>query len=303
MRVRALLALTAVLGALVVAGASLVAADGAAPVPDGLPELPSVADRVDGLYDDAGCLHTGVDDVDCSVRADEVDAALAGGETRHLEGFTGPRWADGGTGPVVLPATVERSRAGAFVATGLVRHWGEQVVAGVEVTARLLDAEGVVLDEVRASSPVHDVRPGEPVPFRVESTVAAEQVARIAWSASAGATGDPTARALGWSAYWERPTGGEPVDVYLWTDPAGDRPHLLFGSVANLGERALADPEVLVAWVGPDGHLGPLVRTPVVGPDGSALSDLAPSATGDVLVVAATAPVPGSELILWVQGR
>ena len=288
-------------------GVTLVAgADDPAPTPT-LPELPSIAEQVDGLYDGDGCLQTGQDEADCSVRAAEVDAALsegAAGETRHLEGFVGSRWlgvVDGG-GPTVLPATVDQRPSGAFTATGLARNEGTEVLADLAVTARLLDTAGQELAVVTAVSPVHDARPGEPVPFTVRAEVDAASVARVEWSVAGGATGDGGHRAMAWTSYWERPVGGDPVDLYLYRDGTGPRPHLVFGSVASVGAQPVEHPEVVVGWLSPEGRLVGLVTTRVRGADGTPLGRLAAGGAADALVVSPTAPPAGSEMLVWAQG-
>lgn len=308
MRSRAPLALTvAVVAGLAVPGAALVAgADDPAALPP-LPELPSVADQVEGLYDGDGCLQTGLEEVDCSVRAADLDVALSeggAGETRHLEGFVGSRWlaeVDRG-GPTVLPASIERSTTGAFVASGLARNESTSVLATLEVTARLLDAAGAELAEVAVVSPVRDIRPGEPVPFTVATEVDAAAVARVVWTASGGSAGDATRRALSWTPYWERPAGGDPVDLYLYRDGAGPRPHLVFGSVATVGDAPAIAPEVVLGWLGPEGRLVGVVTSSVRGPDGAPLARLVAGGVADALVQAEGAPPVGAELLVWVQG-
>ena len=297
----------AVVAALAVPGAALVAgADDPGPAP-ALPELPSVADQVEGLYDDEGCLRTGPTEVDCSVRAAEVDAALSeggAGETRHLEGFVGSRWLAqvNGRGPTVLAATVERSTVGAFVASGLARNEGPSVLASLEVTARLLDTEGTELAAITVSSPVRDIRPGEPAPFVLRADVDAAAVAGVEWSAAGGVAGDGTARALSWTPYWERPAGGDPVELYLYRDGGGPRPHLVFGSVASVGGSSSARPEVVVGWLSPEGRLVEVVTAPVSGPDGAPLADLPAGGAADALVLTDAALAVGAEMLVWVQG-
>lgn len=285
-----------------------------APTADaGGPELPSVAGAVQGLYDDQGCLHTGVDTVDCSVRADRLDQVLAegtGGGPRHLEGFVGPLWSDGGRAgaPRVLPETVlthgdpAGADGGGTTWTGLVRNEGDTVVAAVTVTARVLAADGGVLGTVEATSPVTDVRPGEPVPFTLSAPVPGDRVGGVEWSARGVGTGSADRRALAWTPYWERPAGGEPVAIYLFEDRDPARPHLHFGAVAVVGPTPVARPQVLVGWLDADGRLVAWGAAPVVAPDGAPVSTLAPGGLGDALVVAPMTPPPGGEPILWVVG-
>ena len=304
MRARPLLLAGALVVAVPVGAWSLADAD--QPAAPALPELPSVAEQVDGLYDADGCLVTGPDEVDCSVRADAVDEALSHGpatETRQLEGFVGSHWLGQvtGTGPEVVASTVTTTTSGAFRADGLVRNHGGLVVESVEVTARLLAADGAELAVVSATSPVHDVRPGEPVPFTVTADVDAGAVDHVEWSAAAGAEGDGTARALAWTPYWERPVGGEPVALYVEHDDTG-RPYLLFGSVTAVGDGPLGDPQVVVGWLDAEGRLVRTLSAPVVGPDGAAVDELAAGGAGDALLRADADPPAGGEAIVWVQG-
>jgi len=298
-----------VLAAAALSGAGLVAgASDSSPTP-GLPELPSVTEQVAGLYDDDGCLHTGprADEVDCSVRADEVDEALSHGgarEPRLLQGFSGSHWLGqfGGRGPRVLPDSVALSAEGSFTASGLARNEGTEVLATLSVTARLVDGAGAELDEVTVVSPVRDIRPGEPVPFVLTSPMAASTVDHVEWSATGGATGDAATRALSWTPFWERPVDGEPVALYLYRDGAGRRPHLLFGSVAAVGGTGVDRPEVVVGQVSADGRLVSIVSASVRGPDGSPLARLDAGGTGDALVVGPGDPPAGGETMVWVQG-
>jgi hypothetical protein len=245
--------------------------------------------------------------VDCSVPAEAVDAALSqgvDGATRHLEGFVGSRWlteSDHG-GPTVLASSIERTATGDFTASGLARNESPAVLATLEITARLLDVAGHELAEITVASPVHDIRPGEPAPFTLTAAVDAAQVDRVDWRASGGAVGDGARRALAWTPYWERPAGGEAVALYLYRDPPDDRPHLVFGAVASVGDVALHRPEVVVGWLSPTGRLVGLVRAPVRRPDGAPLVTLGPGDGGDALIIASAPPPPGAEALVWVQG-
>ncbi len=155
---------------------------------------------------------------------------------------------------------------------------------------------------VTVVSPVHDLRPGEPAPFTVRADVDAATVARIAWTAAGGAVGDPARRALSWTGFWERPEGGDPVDLYLYRDGGGPRPHLLFGSVAAVTERLLERPEVVVGWLDDHGRLVVVATAPARDPGGGPLAALVGGGTADALVVAEVTPPEGAEALVWVQG-
>ena len=278
-----------------------------------LPTLPPVAEEIPGLYDEQGCLRTGLreGDVDCSVRAEELDAALIDGgpsQERHLAGFVGPQYLaeSRGTGPVVLDETVRQRRSGgAWTAQGLARNEGDGVVASIEVTARLLDRSGAVLAEVQTTSPVRDVRPGEPVPFQLVADLPASAVGAVEWSAAGAVGGDDRRRDLAWTVWWERPAGRRaPVDLYLHHERGpGPQPRAVFGSVEHVGEEAVAAPEVVMAWLDARGRVAALATAPVSDPDGRPLATLAPGEAADVLV-SLDRPVPSaSSPLVWVQGR
>jgi hypothetical protein len=140
------------------------------------------------------------------------------------------------------------------------------------------------------------------VPFELRTTVAADLVADVEWTAAGSGAAVESARALAWTSYWERPAGGERVDTYLHHDGAGARPHLLFGSAASVGDDPVDQPEVVVAWLSPDGVVTTLAVNPLRAPDGSALGTLEAGAAADALVVAPSAPPAGGEALVWVQG-
>jgi hypothetical protein len=308
MRARTPLLVTGLALAAVAAPGAWALATASSPDPaPALPELPSVAEQVAGLYDADGCLVTGPGQADCTVRADDVDEALSHGpatETRHLEGFVGSRWLGqvSGRGPVVVAPSVTLGTTGSFTASGLARNEGSTLVDTLEVTAQLLDDSGAVLATETVAGAVHDVRPGEPVPFTLQSDVPASAVARVEWSATATGEGDAAARAFAWTPYWERPVGGPAVDLYLHRDSRGPRPYLLFGAAASVGSTSVDQPEVVVAWLTADGHLASIATAPLSAPDGSALSALDAGASADALVTAAANPPAGGEAIVWVQG-
>lgn len=51
----------------------------------------------------------------------------------------------------------------------------------ITVEAQLLSSDGTVLDTVITDSMVKNIRPGEPVPFVIKSTISASQVSEVKW--------------------------------------------------------------------------------------------------------------------------
>jgi hypothetical protein len=275
-----------------------------------LPTLPPLEEREPGVFDGDGCL---VVDGECTLQADELDAVAAGvpgDEFRSLEGFTGPRYTTDlhRAAVLVLEGTVTpaESPGGTWTALGLARNETDSAVGRVEVSARLLDTSGAELGVATGTTAVAPLRPGEPVPFTVTSSVPAAQVASVEWSAAAApAEADAPARAAEITTYWTEVAGErEAVSVDGYTDPAGTKPHVVFGSITGLDGADIADPTVVAAWFDADGrvqHIAEVRAISLAGHD--ELDQLEAADIGDFLLVVDGPVAPAlaaSELGLWV---
>jgi hypothetical protein len=278
-----------------------------------LPTLPPSPARDPQRYDAQGCVRTGPDSSQCESTAAETDAAAAGttaAEWRTLAGFVGPHFTTDlrrGTLTLLEP-TISVTTAGPWRANGLARSERADVVPGVRVTATLVGTDGGVLETVSADSPVAPVRPGEPVPFSLTAATPAGSVARVDWSIAAVATAVVGTRELELASLWTRPTTApDPVDMYLHRDPAGARPHLVFGSATNVGTAPAGRPTVTLAWLDAGGRVVLVATSPVAAPDGAPASVLAAGEAGDFLatVTDPTAADVVADLtpMLWGAGR
>lgn len=83
--------------------------------------------------------------------------------------------------------------SGAWRALGLVRNeTTKEVKAPLEAT--LLDAAGTVLDRPASEILVNPLRPGEPAPFDITSSVAGTAVDQVRWEVSVTAPSGSTRR-------------------------------------------------------------------------------------------------------------
>ena len=83
-----------------------------------------------------------------------------------------------------------------WVADLLARNDTLETVGTITVTAVLLDDEGQEFGRVQGTSDVPEARPGEPVPVRLTSDTATEQVASVKFEANAGPPSGGTERRL-----------------------------------------------------------------------------------------------------------
>lgn len=272
-----------------------------------LPELPPAEERFDELYDDDGCLRTGLGEQDCSITADELDAVLSGDEVtdvRHLEGFTGSAWTEdlAAGAPVVLEDSVATVIDGTVELSGLVRNESADTLDAIAVTAELLDADGQAIGTLTAEALVQTVRSGEPVPFVVSGPAPAVPVADVAWSAAA-APAAPVERALAWQPFWTQPAGErDPLDTHLYVE-RGDGPHpqVTFGSVRNLTGHALSSATVTTAWLDDDGRIVAIAEVDAVDQAGDVVIGFDPDASADALLVVDDVPA-GARALTWVSG-
>lgn len=218
-----------------------------------LPTLPPLEERRPDDFADDGCP---VDEPECTSTAQDADRAAAQPEAgpdeeRMLLGFTGTGWLvnPSGSSLQVLEESVTYG-TGPWSAQGLVRNETSDPADGVVVRASLLDASGATLEVVSGEISVpQPLRPGEPAPFELTGDVASDAVASVRWEVTGSPTDDQGARAVSPTIAWVRPADGdEPVETYLYTDPAGSRPYVLFGTVENVGDDASGAAATL-AWL------------------------------------------------------
>lgn len=90
------------------------------------------------------------------------------------------------------------------------------------------------------------------------------------------------------AVYWTRPYGtARPIDIPGYRDPQGGPfPLVLYGSVTNVGDESLADPQIAVDWI--DGTTGAPIHRVVarpVDPQGQPIAQLAAGGTAELIVV------------------
>lgn len=90
------------------------------------------------------------------------------------------------------------------------------------------------------------------------------------------------------AVYWTRPYGtARPIDIPGYRDPQGGPfPFVLYGSVTNVGDGPLAEPEIAIDFL--DGTTGAPIHQVVVrpvDPQGQPVAQLAAGGTADLIVV------------------
>jgi hypothetical protein len=170
---------------LVACSAAVAGAETAVP----LPVLPPPHVRYPGLFDERGCAlleNAGAPSTVCPAPRPVASAAETRMRTqgwRTLLGYDGPYFATSvsGAGVAVIPESVGIASADAWCAVGLLRNDTMSVVTDLTVVAQLVGKDGALLATGTARVPVHDVRPGEPAPFAIDTTAPRAAVADVRW--------------------------------------------------------------------------------------------------------------------------
>lgn len=227
-------------------------------------------------------------------------------------GYTGQSYSTTPTnGVFVLTSTVLQKSTTLWGASGMVRNELYQAGADdVVVTATLYDAAGVTLGQATTTITEFNIRPGEPAPFTVTSSVPAADVASVTWSAAATTVTDPIERPLRSDVLWrvgyvER----EPIDMGYYVEtaqpPGTALPHLIFGEITNDGAETYGSVRLIGAWLNEDGRVLEVVNVPMTDADGVPIG-LYPGQSGQFLVVAGapeSAPaLAEAEFVMWQVG-
>lgn len=212
-----------------------------------------------------------------------------------------------GEGVIVLPETVQTATSGPWRALGLVRNETTKEVKAT-LQATLLDAAGTVLDRPTAEILVDPLRPGEPAPFDLSSSVAGAAVDQVRWEVRVAAPSGSTRRfhveddQLGTYGDPRTRSGIRPGPPYPYVEDA---------SATNASGMVVHNPTLVGAWVGDSpehrGKVLHVVTVPLHDDRGRPLESLGPDQAGRFRFViddAVLGPlVNDADPLFWVVGR
>lgn len=265
-----------------------------------LPKLPARWELLPHLYDKDDCL-TLPEGRKCGPPPEVrrfIEANQPEPKIRQLLGFSGPNYVGevGNTGVLILDRTVSTTTSGSWQAMGLVRNDLTRAVERVVVEVVLYGSDKTVLAKVSSPALVSHLRPGEPGPFRVTSSVPAGQVARAEWRVLVQEGQRPAYRDFLLLPHWESPRGATP--------PSLEAPYRFFAGFQNWGRRTVNNPQLIVAWLNDRGQV---VYLTTAQADPLTRSDIAPRGSGDFEIIVVQNP-PGASLLpltktMWVVGE
>lgn len=143
---------------------------------------------------------------------------------------------------IVLANTVSVGSHEFWRSTGMIRNQSCQTVRIGAVTARLLGARGDLLDVVTATIPVDELRPGEPAPFAIETSVPRADVNAVDWHVDYEPSANTPSRSL-------------KLEIYEANPVLGGTRYSLFGSIRNEGTSTALSAHVVAAWLDDQGRV------------------------------------------------
>lgn len=156
---------------------------------------------------------------------------------------------------------------------GLVRNESTEVMGAVSVEALLLSENGEEIERVSGMAAVDFLRPGEPAPFVLTATTAADRIHRIEWTANAAASSaKPVSReavvnVLNQHPYGKRePLGDRYLTDYGETELGADHPYILEGRLFVNGDASLGRIRMTAAWISESGQVIAVTTMPATQP-------------------------------------
>jgi hypothetical protein len=157
---------------------------------------------------------------------------------------------------VVLVGTVTAlaSADGSFSAVGLIRNEiAGQLINSATVVAELMNSSGKVIDKASAEALVAPLRPGEPAPFELKTKTPFKDGAKVNWHVEWAIESD-TAKIsyreveIGALMHGPQYWGQRKAGPTQWDSPGQPYPYIEEGTVENLSEKNIPNPEIVLAW-------------------------------------------------------
>ncbi|CAM2946382.1 FxLYD domain-containing protein [Paenibacillus sediminis] len=173
---------------------------------------------------------------------------------RTLKGFVGPNYATqvNGKSVIVLSNSLNVSKSGNWAVKGLVRNETTSNIGAVTIEAKLISSKGTLLGTVSTKSIVTKIRPGEPAPFEMTSSIPVSKVASVQWITKPTAAQDNISREANIMVDYELAYGQQDYRGFKRNDPP--YPYVLATSFDNLSG-PIKTAQLVAAWLDETGKV------------------------------------------------
>lgn len=202
----------------------------------------------------------------------------------------------------ILDNTVTiHNKSGNWSSLGLIRNETNGNLDSASIIAVLKDNEGNILDEIENTILVEGIRPGEPAPFSITTTIPFENVSDVEWKVKK-IQSPPKNRDFITYVNWELPFG---TDTYGFTKREdAPYPYVIFTSFENLGTD-VTTAKIVIAWINEEGQVVWIEESNL---DENSQNGVKKNSIGDFEKITVTDPAIGPmlselEYIMWVVGE
>ncbi|WP_127533440.1 hypothetical protein [Paenibacillus kobensis] len=194
-------------------------------------------------------------DVELDAPPVEQQSNKSGKKYYDLEGFSGYYATDEVAGDrlVIVEESLNISQSGLWEAKGLIRNEYTSPVKAGHIEADLINKNGEIIKKVKGESMVELIRPGEPVPFVIQTDIDASLVANVEWSIKSTDKKQDFNRQGTAMVLHELPYGEETYNGELRSD--APFPYKMSVQLRNLSKKDWNSAYLVVAWIDSEGKV------------------------------------------------
>lgn len=183
--------------------------------------------------------------------------------TESMLGFRGPYYlaeVDGSSIDLVQESLYSDPTSEYWNIHGLIRNETLSPITTTKVQAHLFDAEGQIIKTVEADTFLNLIRPGEPAPFKITTSIPFEDVVAVEWSIEYDTGEAKYSRLLVLYVHWQIDYGDEYYRGHK-RDDGPTYPYVLFTGFMNMGEK-INQTEIIAAWLNEKGQVIHIASAP-----------------------------------------
>lgn len=221
----------------------------------------------------------------------------------NLKGFVGKYYSMKINNVIkVLDNTVTiHNKNGNWSSLGLIRNETNETLNSTSIIAVLLDRDGNLLDEIENTILIEGIRPGEPAPFSITSSIPLENVFKVEWKVKE-IQSSTKIRDFIIYVNWQLSFGS---DMHGWIKREdAPYPYVISTSAENLGKDA-DTVKIVIAWINNEGKVVWIEESNLSADYGNGIPQNGIGNFEDITVTDSTVGPLLSELqyLIWVVGE
>ncbi len=212
-----------------------------------LPEIPQIWEIHKNLVDEYSTAYT--EGSDQNLNYNNNNSSI-----KKLRGFIGSQYLSNfiNRDISIVEKSINFLKTDNWEVLGLVRNETSENLDGVKISAELFDNNGKLLERVSTETLVNNIRPGEPSPFNIKSSINREMVYDVKWEFVKLEINDEYNRDFNILINYEIPFG---VSQYMGIK-RNDYPYpYILGTSFDLLSGEISSGDIIVAWNDSEGKI------------------------------------------------